>query len=32
MLAGFHDHAPPEESFREAVLAGLSTTPKSVPP
>ncbi len=31
MLAGFHDHAPPEESFREAVLAGLSTTPKSVP-
>ena len=31
VLAGFHDHAPLEESFREAVLMGLSTTPKSVP-
>ena len=31
VLAGFHDHAPLEESFREAVLTGLSTTPKSVP-
>jgi len=31
ILAGFHDHAPLEESFREAVLRGLSATPKSVP-
>lgn len=27
----FHDLAPGEESFRDAVLAGLSATPKSLP-
>jgi dimethylhistidine N-methyltransferase len=31
MLSEFHNHAPPEESFREAVLEGLGKTPKSVP-
>ena len=31
MLAGFHDYAPSEGSFREAVLKGLSSVPKSVP-
>ncbi|MGE0259626.1 MAG: L-histidine N(alpha)-methyltransferase, partial [Alphaproteobacteria bacterium] len=28
---GFHDLAPPEESFRDAVFAGLSREPKSLP-
>src|SRR5665213_2483280 len=27
----FHDLAPGEDSFRDAVLGGLSTTPKSLP-
>ena len=31
MLTEFHDYASLEESFREAVLTGFSTTPKSVP-
>jgi dimethylhistidine N-methyltransferase len=30
-LAEFHDLAPGEESFREAVLVGLSSRPKSIP-
>jgi len=28
---GFHDLAPSEENFREAVLTGLSGEPKSLP-
>lgn len=28
---GFHDLAPTEESFRDAVVAGLSRTPKALP-
>ena len=27
----FYDLAPGEESFRDAVIAGLSRTPKSLP-
>jgi dimethylhistidine N-methyltransferase len=30
-LAGFADHAPPAEGFREALIAGLSRTPKKLP-
>ncbi|HEY7687488.1 MAG TPA: L-histidine N(alpha)-methyltransferase [Dongiaceae bacterium] len=30
-LAGFADHAPPAESFREALTAGLARRPKKLP-
>src|SRR5262245_56518100 len=30
-LAGFADHAPPAEGFREALIAGLSRNPKKLP-
>jgi len=30
-LAGFADHAPPAESFREALIAGLAHNPKRLP-
>jgi dimethylhistidine N-methyltransferase len=30
-LAGFADHAPAAESFRDAMLAGLAQTPKRLP-
>lgn len=30
-LTRFHDYGPTEESFREAVLTGLSSTPKAIP-